>query len=216
MEINQRQQDKFSADNSTLWVDRIDGSRRGIDYVEVEKAIKDFCFIRHELSNYSYLYASQFQFDIHLNLPYWEYLFVGGQIDKFDKDKLEEGALLTIYLFFIEIFEAEGYCFLFRHNLFDTIAKTLNLYQPDNTKKKKMVDIIKFAQENYSNDKLCDQGIDKLDKQTEILRNTLNENDNWVYFEFVEKYYIDKAKSFEPLRQKTKDFFESIKNGGQK
>jgi hypothetical protein len=216
MEINQRQQDKFSADNSTLWVDRVDGSRREIDYVEVEKAIKDFCFIRHELSNYRYLYASQMQFDIHLNLMYWEYLFVNGPIEKEDKDELEEGSLLTIYLFFKEIYEAEGYCFLYKHNLFNTIAKTLNLYQSDNTKKKKMVDIIKFAQENYSNEKLSGQCIDKLDDQTEKLRNTLTENDNWVYFEFVEKYYIDKAKSFEPLRQNTKDFFESIKNGGQK
>jgi len=216
MEINQRQQDKFSADNSTLWVERVDGSRREIDYVEVEKAIKDFCFIRHELSNYNYLYASQMQFDIHLNLTYWEYLFVNGQINKTDKDELEEGALLTIYLFFKEIYEAEGHCFLYRHNLFDTIAKTLNLYQPDNTKKKKMLDIIKFAQENFSNDKLSDQYIDKLDDRTEKLRNTLSENDNWVYYEFVEKYYIDIANSFESLRQKMKDFFQSIKNGGQK
>jgi hypothetical protein len=216
MEINQRQQDKFSANKSILWVDRVDGSRREIDYVEIEKAIKDFCFIRHELSNYSHLYASQMQFDIHLNLTYWEYLFVNGQIDKTDKDQLEEGALLTIYLFYKEIYEAEGYCFLYRHDLFDTIAKTLNLFKPDNTKKEMMVDKIKFAQENYSNDKLSDQFIDKIDDRTEKLRNTLTENDNWVYYEFVEKYYIDIANSFEPLRQQTKDFFESINNGRQK
>lgn len=216
MEINQRQQDKFSANKSILWVNKVDGSRREIDYVEIEKAIKDFCFIRHELSNYSYLYASQMQFDIHLNLTYWEYLFVNGQIDKADKDQLEEGALLTIYLFYKEIYEAEGYCFLYRHDLFDTIAKTLNLYKPDNTKKEMMVDKIKFAQENYSNGKLSDQFIDKIDDRTEKLRNTLTENDNWVYFEFVEKYYIDIANSFEPLRQQTKDFFESINNGRQK
>jgi hypothetical protein len=215
MEINQRQQDKFSADKSTLWVDRFDGSRRELDYVEIEKAIKDFCFIRYELTNYSYLYASQMQFDIHLNLTYWEYLFVNGNIDKADKDELEEGALLTIYLFFKEIYEAEGYCFLYRHNLFDTIAKTLNLYQPDNIKKKMMVDKINFAQENYSNDKLSNQHIDQIDDRTEKIRNTLTENDNWVYFEFVAKYYIDIANSFEPLKQKTKDFFERIKNGGQ-
>jgi hypothetical protein len=216
MEINQRQQDKFSAGKSTLWVERVDGSRREIDYIEIEKAIKDFCFIRHELSTYSYLYASQMQFDIHLNLTYWEYLFLNGHIDKADKDELEEGSLLTIYLFFKEIYEAGGYCFLYRHNLFATIAKTLNLYQPDNNKKTKMLEIIKFAQENYSNDKLSGQCIDKLNDQTEKLRNILIENDNWVYFEFIEKYYIDKANSFEPLRQKTKNFYESIKNGGQK
>ena len=216
MELNQRQQDKFSAAKSTLWVDRVDGSRREIDYIEIEKAIKDICFIRHELSNYSYLYASQIQFEIHLNLPYWEYLFVNGQIDKADKDELEEGALLTIYLFFKEIYEAEGYCFLYRHNHFDTIANTLNLFQPDNTKKEMMVEKIRFVQENYSNDKLSDQYIDNIDDKTEKLRNTLTKNDKWVHYEYVEKYYIDIANSFELLRQKTKDFFERIKNGGQK
>jgi len=216
MEINQRQQDKFSAEKSTLWIDKIDGSKREIDYVEIEKAIKDFCFIRHQLSNYSYLYSSQLQFDIHLNLPYWEYLFVNGQIDKADKDELEEGALLTIYLFFKEIYEAEGHCFLYRHNLFETIAKTLNLFQPDSIKKEKMVAKIRFAQEHYSNNNLSDQNMGRLDEQEERLMKILADNDNWVHFEFVEKYYIDLANSFEPLRQKTKGFFDSIKNGGQK
>ena len=130
--------------------------------------------------------------------------------------RTSQGALLTIYLLFKEIYEPEGRCFLYRHNLFDTIAKTLNLYQPDNTKKKIMVEKIRFVQENYSNDRLSDQHIDKVDDRTEKFRNTLTENDKWVYYEFVEKYYIDIANSFEPLRQKTKDFFESIKNGGQK
>jgi len=216
MEINHRQQDKFSEDKSTLWVDLVDGSKRNIDFVEIEKAIKDFCFIRHELSNYSYLYASQLQFDIHLTLPYWEYLFVSGQINNNDKGELEEGALLAIYIFFKEIYEAEGYCFLYRHNLFDIIAKTLKLYKPDSAKKEKMVDKIKFAQEHYTNDKLSDQNSGQLNPDEESLSKTFLENDNWVYFEFVEKYYIDIANSFEPLRQKSRSFFDNIKNGGQK
>src|SRR5687768_10715484 len=113
MDINRRQQDKFSEEESSLWINLPGGSRRNIDYAEIELAIKDFCFLRHELSNYSYLYSSQFMYGRHLNLPYWEYLSVDGQIDQHDKDELEEGALLVIYLLFLEIFETESISFLY-------------------------------------------------------------------------------------------------------
>ena len=213
MEINHRQQDKFSEEHSSLWIELVDGSKRDIDFLEIEKAIKDFCFIRHELSNYSYLYASQLSFGGHLILPYWEYLFVSGQINESDKDELEEGALLTIYLLFKEIYEAEGWCFLYKHKLFDTFQKTLDQYIPNNDKKRELVERIKFIQKHYANEMLGDQYSQKLDKEAEILRQTLTKNDEWVYYEFVERYYIDLANSFEPLRQKTKSFFDNILNG---
>jgi len=210
MELNHRIQDKFSADKPSLHVDQVDGTTREIDFIEVEKAIKDFCFIRQELTNYSYLYASQLSFDIHLNLPYWEYLFISGQINQSDKDEIEEGVLLTIYLFFSEIFEAEGWCFLYRHNLFEVISKTLKKYQPDNERKKKALDCIKFSLDNYGNEKLSQQFFGELNSSDKKLSEQLKNNDEWFYFEFVEKYYIDKANSFEPLKQKTKAFLDDV------
>ena len=213
MEINHKQQDKFLAEHSSLWIELVDGSKRDIDFLEIEKAIKDFCFIRHELSNYSYLYASQLSFDGHLILPYWEYLFVNGQKNECNKDELEEGALLTIYLLFKEIYEAEGWCFLYEHKLFDTFQKTLDQYIPNNDKKRELVERIKFIQKHYANKMLGDQYSQTLDKEAEMLRQTLTKNDEWVYYEFVERYYIDLANSFEPLRQKTKSFFDNILNG---
>ncbi|WP_319480972.1 hypothetical protein [uncultured Draconibacterium sp.] len=196
MEINHRQQSKNSEFESSLWIDLNNGSKRHIDYIEIEKAIKDFCFIKHELSNYDYLYASQLLFDIHLNLPYWEYLFVGGQINRNEKDELEENALLTIYLLFKEIYEAEGYCYLFKHKLFDTIKQSIQRYNPDNDRKRKLVEIIVFAQDNYSNERLSDQNSDPLEKADQLLMQKLIENDNWVLNESVKKYFIDKAMSF--------------------
>ena len=208
MEINHRQQDKFSEEHVSLWVDLVDGSKRKIDFLEIEKAIKDFCFIRHELSNYSYLYASQLSFNGHLILPYWEYLFVNGQINESDKDDLEEGALLTIYLYFKEIYEAEGYSFLHEHNLFQTFQKTIDTYIAGKGKKREMVKKIKFIQTHYLNKKLSDQYAEKLENEEAILKQTLTNNDHWVYYEFVEKYYIDRANSFGPLREKTRTFFD--------
>ena len=213
MEINHKQQDKFLAEHSSLWIELVDGSKRDIDFLEIEKAIKDFCFIRHELSNYSYLYASQLSFDGHLILPYWEYLFVNGQKNESNKDELEEGALLTIYLLFKQIYEAEGWCFLYEHKLFDTFQKTLDQYIPNNDKKRELVERIKFIQKHYANEMLGDQYSQTLDKEAEMLRQTLTKNDEWVYYKFVEKYYIDLANSFEPLRQKTNSFFDNILNG---
>lgn len=213
MEINYRQQDKFLAEHSSLWIELVDGSKRDIDFLEIEKAIKDFCFIRHELSNYSYLYASQLSFDGHLILPYWEYLFVNGNINENDKDDLEEGALLTIYLYYKEIYEAEGWSFIYKYKLFDIFQKTLDKYIPNKDKKRELVEKIKFVQTHYSNEKLSDRYLQKFDKIDEILKQTLTQNDKWVYYEFVEKYYIDISNSFGTLRQKTKVFLNNILNG---
>jgi|WetSurMetagenome_2_1015567.scaffolds.fasta_scaffold319423_1 hypothetical protein len=208
MEINYRQQDKFSAQESKLWINLPDGSRREIDFLEIEKAIKDFCFIRHELSNYSYLYSSQLAFDTHLNLPYWEYLFVNGEIGDHDRNELEEGALLTIYLFFVEIFEAEGWCYLYRNNLFDTITKTIEAYKTDNKVSIQMIEKIKFAHQNI--DKADSFNKQSLTIQEEQFIKTQNENDRWVYSEYVENYYVLKAKSFETNRTKTNDILDGL------
>jgi hypothetical protein len=207
MDLNNRQQEKFSMDNSSLYIEQIDGKIRGMDFVEVEKAIKDFCYIRNELSNYSYLYASQLSFDVHLILPYWEYLFVKGQIDKHDKDELEEGALLVIYLMFAELFEEEGWCFLHKHNLFEKIHQTVEKYVPDSDRKKKIVDCIKFSFDNYANEKIDDS---IPNAKSNELYNRLKGNNKWVYQEFVEKYYVEKANSFKPRQQATKSFFDSL------
>ncbi len=216
MEINHRQQDKFSAEESSLWINQVDGSKRNIDFVEIEKALKDFCFIRHELSNYSYLYASQLSFDIHLNLPYWEYLFINGQINKSEKDELEEGALLTIYLLFKEIYEAEGWCYIYKHSLFDIIYQSIALYKPDNVMKQEMLEKIRFSQQHYANEQLSEQSPVPPDPESERLIQILQQNDEWVHFQFVEKYYINKANSFGPARQNTKAFIDQLKNSGRK
>ncbi|WP_247231283.1 hypothetical protein [Telluribacter sp. SYSU D00476] len=199
MEINHRQQDKYSSNSAELWLYLIDGTRREINFFEIEKAVKDFCFVRHELSNYSYLYASHLNFHVHLTLPYWEYLFLNGQINQSDKDELEEGALLVLYLYFKEIYEAEGACFLYTKSLFKTIEKTVNLYSPDSDRKRQIINKIKFARLHCYNGRLNDQNSVQLSDEEENLRSSLLENDMWVYQEFVVKYYIDKVKSFNHL-----------------
>ncbi len=215
MTIKYRNQDKLSLKKSRIWIDLIDGSKHEIDFIDIEKIIKDFCFIRHELSNYSYLYASQLKFESHLNIPYWEYLFVNGKINESEKDEIEEGALLTIYLLFSEIFEDKDACYLYINDLFETIRISLDRYKPNSYKKQKILDCIKFAQEHHKNENLIGQISKKKDSESEKVLKTYIKNDKWIYSVFVEKYYIDKVNSFETGRQLYKFFLEQIENRNQ-
>ncbi|BDD01405.1 hypothetical protein [Persicobacter psychrovividus] len=216
MEINRRIQDKFLADKSSLWIEFPDGSKKETDYNEVELVLKDIRFIKHELTNYSYLYASQLSFGGHLNRNYWEFLKLKGEIGQHDRDELEEGVLLVIYLLYAEIFEAEGWCYLYRNKLFDTVNSFLVSYAPDNDKKKKLKNCIQFSRDNYENEKIGDQWHGVLDPDNKKLSDKLTENDNWVYKTFVEDYFVDIANSFKPGRQRTKNFCDSIMKKGKK
>ena len=106
MEINHRSQDKYLSQKSTLWIEFPDASTRPTDFLEIELILKDIRFIQHELSNYNHLEASELSFGGHLNQRYWEFLSLKGEINQYDKDELEEGVLLIIYLLYGEIFEA--------------------------------------------------------------------------------------------------------------
>jgi hypothetical protein len=216
MEINHRIQDKFLADKHSLWIEFPDGSKRETNFNEIELVLKDIRFIKHELTNYSYLYASQLSFGDHLNFNYWEFLKLRGEMNQNDKDELEEGVLLVVYLLYTEIFEAEGWCYLYRNKLFDIVNSYINLFKPDNDKKRKIVDCIKFSIDNYKNDKIGQQYHDNLDKENEKLQKQLIENDKWVHKIFVEQYFIDIAQSFEPLRKETDNFFKSMMKRGKK
>jgi hypothetical protein len=216
MEINHRIQDKFLADKYSLWIEFPDGSKRETDYNEVELVLKDIRFIKHELTNYSYLYASQLSFGGHLDKNYWEFLRLKGEIGQHDRDELEEGVLLVIYLLYSEIFEAEGWCYLYRNKLFDTVNSFLDSYSPDNEKKKELENCILFSIKNHKNEKIEEQFGGELEPENKKLRDKLTKNDKWVYKTFIEDYFIDIANSFEPLKQKTKNFFDSILKKGKK
>jgi hypothetical protein len=215
MEINHRIQDKFLADKYTLWIEFPDDSKRETDYNEVELILKDIRFIRHELTNYSYLYASQLSFGGHLNKNYWEFLKLKGEIGQHDRDELEEGVLLVIYLLYTEIFEAEGWCFLYRNKLFDSVNRFLDSYSPDSKKKEELKEKIKFSIDNYENESIGQQNWKELESDDNQLRDKLTENDKWIHKTMVEDYFIEIANSFEPLRKKTKNFFGSIIKKGK-
>ena len=155
MKIDQKIENRSSANEHSLLIQFPDGSARGTDFQEIELVLKNIRFVRHELSKYSYLYASQLSFIGHLDMNYWEYLKLQGAIGQHLRDELEEGSLLVIYLLYAEIFEGEGWSYLYRTNLFDTVNAFLHSYTPDNEKKKEMKARIQFSMDHYENSKLA-------------------------------------------------------------
>src|SRR5690606_42119647 len=128
-----------------LWIEFPDCSKRETDYNEVELILKDIRFIKHELANYSYLYASQLSFDKHLDKNYWDILNLTGELGQDERDELGEGVLLILYLYYKEIFEAEGLSTLFRKNLFEPINSFLSIYSPNSNNKKLLKDCVQFS-----------------------------------------------------------------------
>lgn len=103
------------------------------------------------------------------------------------KNIIEEGALLYIYVLYKEIFESEGYCFLYKNKiLFEILKVSINKYTPDSIKKELMVSKIKYEQQHYENEKLSDNfSIDELSENEKNILDNLISNDDWVYSKFV-------------------------------
>jgi hypothetical protein len=206
VKINLKEQSKFFEHQYKLWIEKPDNDIRETNYIEIEKALKDFLFIKSELANYSYLYASQFLFEEHLNLPYWDYLFIKGEIDEELKNELEENALLTIYLFYLSILEEAGFCYIFKDNLYQEIERLLLKYTPNSIAKKKLSDSIHLIKDNYANKKIRHNWIGDLTEKEKAILNEINDNDKWIHKELVQNYFINKTKSFDEIKKDTKTF----------
>ncbi len=169
-----------------IWIDKIDGVQRHVDDEELNQALKDLDTIKRKFLEYDYLYAGNLNFEM-FKLPYWEYLFLCGNIDVHKKNIIEEGALLYIYVLYKEIFESEGYCFLYKNKiLFEILKVSINKYTPDSIKKELMVSKIKYEQQHYENERLSDDfSIDELSENEKNILDNLISNDDWVYSKFV-------------------------------
>lgn len=194
---------------SDLQIEFPDGYTKEISYHEIISIIKDIRYVRHELTNYSYLYAGQLSFNENLNRKYWEFLNLKGSIQDEHKEELEEGVLLIIYLLYMELYEAEGLSFLYQHDLFNAINEFINIYQTENLAFRKLKESILLLID-YS----------KQEKQNSQLIRKINGNNIWIYETFVENYFRNIADSFKPLKEKTDLIFNVIKkkkirsNGG--
>lgn len=213
MELNYKQQDRYSPDQFKVYIE-INGQKiRDTDYLEIDNILRDISFVRQQSTNYSYLYAGPFRFDQMLTLPYWDFLFLKGHINEKELQNIQDGCLLIIALLFVEVFDDEGLVYIYSKNLIDKLDNALNLFQPTTDRQKIAVEKIKFLRQHINNDKVFQLQPDSDRKEIE---NTIDENCKWLYKEFIENYFRETAKSFEPNRQRTNEFVKQIIEGQKK
>lgn len=195
MKINYKQQDKYSPDQFQVYLE-IDGKKIATDYIAIDNVLRDISYIRHESTNYSYLYGGQFRFEQMLSLPYWDYLFLKGDLHEKEIENIQDGCLLIIALLFVEVYDDVGWSYIYAKQLYDKLEKALKLFQPKTGKQINAVEKIKFLQLHIiDHEKLSQNHPDTIG-----IQETINENCNWIYKEYVENYFINIAKSFEPNR----------------
>lgn len=208
MDLNHKQQDKYAPNQFHVYIE-IGGQKiRDTDYLEVDNVVRDISYVRHESTKYSYLYAGQFRFEQMLSLPYWDFLFLKGNLHAKEIENIQDGCLLFIALFFVEIFDAEGTSYIYSKQLQDKLDNALNLFQPTTDKQKAAVDKIKFLRKHIANDGLFHRL--KPDNEQLEIEKTITEHCIWIYKEFVENYFWETAKAFETNRRNTTTITEQL------
>ena len=208
MEIDNHTQSKFSLKNYNLYIE-IDGKFiRETSYSEIENVIRDISYVRHQSTNFLFLYSGQFDFESMLTLPYWDFLFVKGDLHDNELVDIQDGCLLIISLFFIEIYDDNGGCYIYANKLFDFLDNALNLFQPATERQRIIVEKIKYLSK-YAEDEKVLRRIEP-DETSLIIEEEIGRCNEYLYDELIEKYYWETAKSFEIFRQQSAEQHKRI------
>ena len=208
MEIDNHTQSRFSLNNYTVYIEIEGKFIRETSYSEIENVIRDISYVRHQSTNYLSLYSGQFDFESMLTLPYWDFLFVKGDLHDNELVDIQDGCLLIISLFFVEIYDDNGGCYIYANKLFDTLNNALNLFQPTTETQRIIVEKIKYLRK-YAEDEKILRRINP-DEPSLVIEAEIGRSNQYIYDELIEKYYWDTANSFEKLRQQSEEQFKKI------
>ena len=208
MEIDNHTQSRFSLNNYTVYIEIEGKFIRETSYSEIENVIRDISYVRHQSTNYLSLYSGQFDFESMLTLPYWDFLFVKGDLHDNELVDIQDGCLLIISLFFVEIYDDNGGCYIYANKLFDTLNNALNLFQPTTERQRIIVEKIKYLRK-YAEDEKILRRINP-DEPSLVIEAEIGRSNQYIYDELIEKYYWDTANSFEKLRQQSEEQFKKI------
>ena len=208
MEIDHHTQSRFSLSNFKLYIE-IDGKFiRETSYSEIENVIRDISYVRHQSTNFLSLYSGQFDFESMLTLPYWDLLFVKGDFDDNELVDIQNGCLLIIALFFVEIYDDNGGSYIYANELFELLDNALNLFQPTTERQRIIVEKIKYLRK-YAEDEKILRRIEP-DETSLIIEEEIGRCNEYLYDELIEKYYWETAKSFEIFRQQSAEQHKRI------
>ena len=187
MEINYLQQQKYSPNKFRIYLEENGVFEREVDYDEIDLILRDISYVREQSTDYLYLYGGQFNFRTLLNLPYWEYLFLKGDIGEYTLKVLEDGILLIIALFYVEIYDDEGNYYLSSNNMHEVVKKALYSYQPKQEKNIKTLEKIKYLESNWDNDAVL-RRIEPTEESINIEKE-IKVCSHWIYDELVINFY---------------------------
>ena len=208
MEINYSQQRKYSPNKFRIYLEENDIFIREVSYDEIELLERDISYVREQSTNYLYLYGGQFSFNTLLNLPYWEYLFLKGDIGEHTLKILEDGILLIIALFYVEIYDDEGSSYLYSNNLHEVVRKALHSYQPKQEKNMITLEKIKYLESHCINEAVL-RRIEPTEESLNIEKE-IQVCSHWIYDELVINHYREIIYYYDnpvenPLIPKQKD-----------
>ena len=212
MELNYRQQDKSSPNQFKVYIEIGGHKIRDTDYLEIDNVIRDISFVRQQSTNFSHLYSGQFRFNQMLTLPYWDFLFLKGHINEKELQDIQDGCLLIIALFFVEVFDDSGTVYIYSRQLLDKLDNALNLFQPTTDRQKSAIEKIKFLRQHIVDSEKLSQN----HPDTRELQKAIGENCEWIYKEFIEDYFWETAKSFEPNRQRSTETMKQLIDNSNK
>lgn len=208
MEINYRQQQRYSPDKFKIYLQVDNKIIREVDYNELEHIIRDISYARIQSTKYLFLNGEQFEFSQILLLPYWDFLFLKGSINLEELEDIIDGCLLIIALFYIEVYDDDGNAYIFENKLIDKLEYALKMFKPMNSSQKEAVEKIQFLG-RYINDKRVLRYETPNENSIEIEREIQKCND-WLYQKFIEEYFIKIAASFQIEKEKAKERMKQI------
>ena len=208
MKIDYHRQSQYSPGKFKLYIE-IDGEIvRETNFDEIEDVLRDISFVRHQSTNFPFLYGGQFNFERMLTLPYWEYLFIKGDINQSELIDIQDGCLLILALFYVEIYDDCGSSYIYSNQLNNKLDSALNSFKPVTDRQKIVVEKIQFLRKYSEDDKVL-RRVDP-DENSLKIEKEIQDCNEFLYKELIENYYWETAKSFEILRKESAEQMKRI------
>ena len=143
-----------------------------------------------------------------LALPYWDFLFIKGDINENELVDIQDGCLLILALFFVEIYDDNGSSYIYSNKLYNQLDNALNSFKPITDRQIVIVEKIKYLRKYSEDDKVLHRI--EPDENSLLIEKEIEDCNQFLYKELIENYYWDTAKAFEKLRQQSAEQMKRI------
>ncbi len=201
MDIDYFQQSKYSPEKFRVMINFDGVASREVSYLELSKILKDIAFARQQSANYISLCGGEFDFIEMLEVPYWEYLFLSGDIQTDELVNIQEGCLLIISLMFMEVYDDVGSSYIISQNLLGQIDIALTSFIPLSDRLMQIKENVMVLRRYVEDDKV----LRKSAPDNSSIENEINVQKSaaWLFTELVENYFKTTYEAFEVERQKS-------------